>query len=282
MLPNLIIIGAMKCGTSALHHHLGLHPDISMSEEKELDFFIERKNWGKGRGWYESMFPREAKVRGEASPNYTYYPTFKNVPERMHSIVPDAKLIYMVRDPIERIVSQYMHYRWSDGERRPLVDALRGSNGTPMEETRYIWRSKYYMQLEQYLKYFPKSNILIVAQEDLYERRRSTLQEVFRFLGVDETFVSPGFADLVHETSDKKAKNRLGLVLARGPERGILRRLPPPLRRPAEALARTIVTSKVKRPALDDEMREQLRSILKTDIDQFRSFAGRSFAHWSV
>ena len=71
MLPNLIIIGAMKCGTSALHRYLGLHPEISMSDEKELNFFIEGMNWEKGLAWYESMFTGKAKVHGESSPDYT-------------------------------------------------------------------------------------------------------------------------------------------------------------------------------------------------------------------
>src|SRR5919108_5987197 len=111
MLPNLIIIGAQKCGTSALHHYLGLHPDIFMSHEKELNFFMQRKNWDKGRAWYESMFPCNATVRGEASPGYTDYPTEPRVAERMHSLIPDAKLIYIVRHPIERMISQYVHQR---------------------------------------------------------------------------------------------------------------------------------------------------------------------------
>jgi hypothetical protein len=284
MLPNLIIIGAMKCGTSALHRYLGLHPEISMSDEKELDFFIEGRNWKKGLAWYESMFTGKAKIYGESSPNYTKYPTVKNVPARMHAIVPDAKLIYMVRDPIDRIISQYIHNRRSDLETRPIEEALRGSNGTPMEETRYVRRSKYYMQLQQYLEYFPKSSILIITQEDLFNRRQDTLRGVFRFLGVDDTFVSREFDGLVHESGAKQVKTRFGLVLARGPERGILRRLPPVVRGPAERIVGAIVTSNVKieRPALDEQLRSELREVLKEDMAQFRSFTGRPFADWSV
>lgn len=282
MLPNLIIIGAQKCGTSALHHYLGLHPDISMSSEKELDFFIESRNWAKGRAWYESMFTGEAKVLGEASPNYTNYPRLKGVPERMHALVPDAKLIYMVRHPLERIVSQYMHNRWSGVENRPLSQALRGSKRISIDQTRYIRRSKYYMQVEQYLEYFPRANILVVTQEDLFDRRQQTLQAVFGFLGVDETFYTPRFCDLVHESTAKKAKNRLGLALAKGPERGVLRRLPAAVRRPAEQIIRTIVTSRLKRPELDGGLRRELLAILRDDIERFRAFAGRPFADWSM
>lgn len=282
MLPNLVIIGAMKCGTSALHRYLQIHPDIFMSNEKELDFFIEGKNWEKGRAWYESMFTGEAKIYGESSPDYTNHPAMKRVPERMHSIIPEAKLIYMVRHPIERIVSQYMHNLWSGIEARTLSEALRGSEDIPMERTRYVRRSSYYMQLAQYLEYFPKSNILIVTQEDLLERRQETLQDVFRFLGVDETIHSEEFSDLIHESSVKKSKNRIGSALAKGRERGMLRRLPPLVRGPAERIVRSIVTSRIQRPALDERLRQQLIGILEEDIEQFRKFAGRAFADWSV
>src|SRR5687767_10224357 len=73
MLPNLVVIGAMKSATSSLHHYLNLHPEISMSETKELDFFVEDKNWPRGIEWYESQFSA-ARIRGESSPNYTAYP----------------------------------------------------------------------------------------------------------------------------------------------------------------------------------------------------------------
>src|SRR5947208_13622101 len=97
-LPNLVVIGAQKCGTSGLHYYLSLHPEISMSKPKELNFFIAERNYPRGLDWYRAHFDPTAKVRGESSPNYTAYPLHVGVPERMHSIVPDAKLLYLVRD----------------------------------------------------------------------------------------------------------------------------------------------------------------------------------------
>ena len=87
-LPNLVVIGAQKCGTSGLHYHLGLHPEISMSKPKELNFFIEERNWPRGLDWYRAHFDARATVRGESSPNYTAYPQHLGVPERMHSVDP--------------------------------------------------------------------------------------------------------------------------------------------------------------------------------------------------
>ena len=80
-----------------------------MSKPKELNFFIEERNWPRGIDWYKAQFDADARVRGEASPNYTAFPQHQGVPERMASVVPDAKLIYMVRDPLERIAAHWVH-----------------------------------------------------------------------------------------------------------------------------------------------------------------------------
>ena len=124
VLPNLIVIGAERCGTTSLHRYLGAHPEIFMAKSKELDFFVTELSWRKGRGWYEKQFRNGSRVRGESSPSYTAYPVHEGVAERMAALVPDAKLVYLVRDPIERTLSGYHHQRALALENRPLADAL--------------------------------------------------------------------------------------------------------------------------------------------------------------
>jgi hypothetical protein len=102
LLPNLIVIGAMKAGTTSLHAYLSLHPEIFMSANKEPRFFTEEWNWHKGLEWYEAQFPERVTIRGESTPDYTKLPEIRNVPERIHSLIPDVRLIYLVRDPIDR------------------------------------------------------------------------------------------------------------------------------------------------------------------------------------
>ena len=125
-LPNLIVIGAQKCGTSGLHYHLGLHPEISMSKPKELNFFIEERDLAPRRRLVQAAISTpDAAVRGEASPNYTAYPQHLGVPERIHSIVPDVRLIYMLRDPLDRIAAHWVHNYAKRREKGDLrVDAL--------------------------------------------------------------------------------------------------------------------------------------------------------------
>ncbi|MDP9440540.1 MAG: sulfotransferase [Actinomycetota bacterium] len=182
-LPNLIVIGAMKCGTTALHRYLDQHPDVAMSEPKELNFFSEPTgNWRRGVGWYAARF-RPAPVRGEASPGYTS-PSFPEAAERMARVVPETKLVYAVRDPVERAVSQYLHHRADGTERRPIEEALLDP------ESQYLARSRYYERLEPYLARFPRERIFILAQEDLLSDRRATLRGLYRFAGVDDSFWS--------------------------------------------------------------------------------------------
>ena len=87
-LPNLIIIGGLKCGTTSIHHYLGLHPEIQMSKPKELNFFVEELNWDLGLDWYASRFDDRFKVRGESSPHYTNLPRFTGVAERIQRALP--------------------------------------------------------------------------------------------------------------------------------------------------------------------------------------------------
>ncbi len=191
-LPNLIVIGAMKCATTAVHRYLDLHPDVAMSELKELNFFLgpprrppgPAGNWHRGIEWYATQFRPAAPVRGEASPAYTS-PSFPGVAERMVRIVPEVRLIYCVRDPIERAVSQYLHHRADGTERRQIEEALLDS------QSQYLQRSRYHARLEPYLACFPREQIYICSREDLLARRRETLRELYRFVGVDDSFQSP-------------------------------------------------------------------------------------------
>ena len=163
-LPTFIIIGAQKCGTTSLHTYLGLHPEIGVSREKELNFFL-RPDGERDLDWYRSWFDPSKPVRGEASPGYTNHPLRPGVPERMHAVVPDARLIFVVRDPLKRALSQYRHYCADRREDRSAEEAL-GEPGS-----KYVVRSRYAFQLDRYLPIYPMERILVVQQERLLDRR---------------------------------------------------------------------------------------------------------------
>src|SRR5687768_6479955 len=195
MLPTFIIIGAMKSGTTSLHHYLDLHPEIIMSKMKETNFFLE-DNYRKGLKWYEGQFIGQAKVYGETSPNYSKYPTLAGIPQRMYSVVLEAKLIYILRDPIDRIISHYMHKCRTDSEKRSIAEVL--SN---LDDNHYVAASQYYRQLEQYLNYYPRERILILTAEELKTQPQATLKTIFKFLDVDDSFYSPEYARKFNQSS---------------------------------------------------------------------------------
>jgi hypothetical protein len=113
--PDFIVIGAMKCGTTTLYRMLAEHPDIGMSRDKEPDFFIVEKNFRRGPQWYSDQFDHSARLHGEASPNYSKAEAFAGVPERIRSHCRGVRLIYAVRDPVVRFLSQYRH-SWVIGD----------------------------------------------------------------------------------------------------------------------------------------------------------------------
>ncbi|MGH7587700.1 MAG: sulfotransferase family protein [Gemmatimonadota bacterium] len=273
VLPNLIVIGGMKCGTSSLHSYLRRHPQISMSAEKELDFFIEDRQWRQGTEWYGSQF-RDTKVRGEASPNYTARDRFPGVPERMHSVIPDARLIYLVRDPIERVISHWVHLYSGDGEIPPIDEAIRSII--------YVGRSQYWRQLCAFLEYYPPDRILVVDSDDLRHRRSEAMQRIFRFLGVDPEFSSPLYRLERHRSSFLRKKTRLGERLASTGLEGRLDRLPRPWGWGAKRLTFLPFSRAIPRPRLSDPAREWLADQVRDDVAQLRAFTGLSLKGWSV
>jgi hypothetical protein len=277
MLPNLIIIGAMKSGTTSLCYYLDQHPEIAMAEGKELDFFIDEKNWGRGLSWYESYFNRDANILGEASPNYSKYPMFSGVPERMFPILKDAKLIYVLRDPIERIVSHYIHSYSKGRENRTIAGALKQFEGN-----NYICSSMYYMQLERYLKYYDDSAILLVSAEDLRDNRRDTLRRTFRFLGVDESFYCDEYAHIIHDSSGKRRNNQLGYFLLAVSRSGRVRPFVPRIVDRLIALYNARTSVKIERPVLPEALKQKLIDYLKDDIARLREHTGNSFASWCL
>ena len=205
MLPTFLVIGAMKAGTTSLHAYLQAHPDVFMAEPKELEFFVEGKNWERGVDWYESCFASSggATARGEASTTYTKHPFFPGVPERIKRVLPEARMVYVVRHPIRRMVSQYLHHVAEYGERGPASEVL-------LTNPMLFALSDYATQIERYLEFFPREQLLIVTSEELDDRRAATLRTIYGFIGVDDRWTPPNLDERLHRTEDKPAPTILG------------------------------------------------------------------------
>jgi hypothetical protein len=276
-LPNLIIIGGLKCGTTSLHHYLNLHPEIAMSRPKELNFFVTELNWPLGREWYAAHFDPAAPVRGESSPHYTNRPTFEGVPGRMREVLgAEIRLVYVVRDPIDRMLSHYLHNVGGGYEDRSLTDALSDP------ESSYAARSHYFVQLEPYLEAFGAERIAIVSREELKADRPGTMRRAFEFLGVDPDFTSEQF-EREWETGVAKGGGRFRLMdrAVRLPGlRAIDRnfdRLPESLRWVVERFVHDPDAGEAPKPELPQALREHLIELFRDDVAQLEDLAGRRF-----
>jgi Sulfotransferase domain len=275
-LPNLVVIGGLKCGTTSLHHYLNLHPAVEMSRPKELNFFVAELNWPLGAEWYASHFSGAASIRGESSPHYTSRPRFEGVAERMRSVLGDARLVYMVRDPIDRMLSHYLHNAGGGYEHRTLADALADP------ESAYVSRSLYAFQLEPYLEHFGRERIEIVAREELKNTRAETMRRLFAFLGVNSGFTSEQF-EREWETGTAKARGRFRIMdrAVRLPGLRALDRnfdrLPESLRWLVERVVHDPDAGAAPKPEIPPALRQQLASLFRDDIARLERIAGRGF-----
>jgi hypothetical protein len=278
-LPNTLIIGASKCGTTALHRYLAAHPEIHMAEAKEMRFFHDPACLDR-LDTYATFFDGNAPVRGEASPVYSFHPLAPGVPERVRAVIPDVKLIYIVRDPLERTVSHFVERR----AQRWYLDAFHEALGDLADPHNvYVAPSRYATQLERYLRLFPKDQLLVVDRAELLSNRRETMRGVFRFLGVDEDFWSPRYEE-VHNVGESKTRwTRTGGRLARSRLADTLRWLLPP--RPRKALVapvKRVVRTKLEPPVLEDALGERLRDVYEDEVGRLRELTGKRFASWQL
>ena len=283
-LPNFLVIGAAKAGTTALYRYLSEHPQVSMSPTKEPHFFAP----GAGpshrrvtdRTVYEGLFSANASARGEASTSYSMFPRWSGVPARIRALVPEAQFIYLVRDPVQRLQSLYSQ---TEVPGRSAADFERwlGDLHDPMN-----WRvasSRYMTQIREYMKEFPAERLLVVAHDDLWHDRRGTLREVFGFLGVDADFWDDAFQATHNKSELQRRLSVRGARLYASKPFGVAAHALP---RPARAVARRGSDAVLKRttgpPEVGDSVREQLAQLLGREIEQLRSFTGKSFARWSM
>lgn len=196
-LPDFLIVGTMKGGTSSLYHWLNAHPDVKMSREQEVHFFS--KYYGRGLNYYRSYFPKisEGKYTGESSPYYLFHPL---APERIKKDLPDCKIIILLRDPVYRAYSHYQMHKGIDpahdfDEAVALEDARvmkkhgeynSGKDGrsTSHQAYSYTARGMYFEQLERWLKYYSKNELLILKSEDLFAQPHEHLHRVQQYLGI--------------------------------------------------------------------------------------------------
>ena len=276
-LPNFFVIGAMKAGTSSLWQSLRAHPQVYMPDVKELHYFSNPDRQARGFDWYAAHFVAagDARAIGEASTNYTKYPRRAGTPANIAALIPEAKLVYVVREPISRIRSHYLHVAHGHGERRPLAEAVRA-------DPEYLNISRYRMQIDQYLEHFDRSQLLVITSEALRADRTHTLDRVFGFLGVDTAPANIDITPDQHVSEEKRVDRSLTRRVRRSRGYELARRVAPaPLKRAARTVTQRPVTLTVD-ASVPDDLRRELVGALRGDVAGLRPFLGESFDGWGL
>jgi len=181
-LPDFLVIGAVKSGTTTLYHWLEQQPEIFMSPKKEPRFFD--KNWDRGTSWYAEFFThaRDDQLAGEASPQYSNLDAGALAAERIAALLPDARLVYLVRHPVDRMLSEYRY-----NVQRKLVDG----SFLEKDRERIVGASCYHARLSPYIERFPREQICVVRFEDMINADGAGWTQILRHLGLADR-PSPG------------------------------------------------------------------------------------------
>ena len=285
-LPNFFVIGAAKAGTTSLHHYLGQHPQIQMSATKEPRFFAGPENGipyppdrVSNREEYELLFDPSFELRGEASTDYAAHPRRQGAPGRIKELVPEAKFIYLVRDPIGRTISHFQMGVALMGERRSLTEALGDLSD---HRSPYIASSLYGTQIELYLRHFPQERMLVIDRADLLADRPSTLKRVFGFLGVDEAFEIPGLKDELLSSSEWRTYSPRYVDLVDRFVVPPLRWIPQRIRRSLRRSVERVLWPPLEKPSLDETLCTRMEALYSGEADRLRELTGKEFPSWSV
>ena len=269
-LPDFVIIGAMKCGTSTLHAQLAAQPQFFMSEPKEPNYFSNDENYAKGEAWYRGLFKnaREGAIKGESSTHYAKLPTYPKTIDRLAALIPDAKFVYVMRDPVERLISHYIH-EWTQGVITcPIDEAID-------KHPELIAYSRYAYQLQPYVARFGRKRILTVAFEEMTASPDATLQRVAAFLGAEGEVKWRDDLDAQNISSQRIRKFPGYSLIVDNPLATALRR----------ALIPRALRDKVKsnlqmraRPELSADRRSLLHDIFARDVDAREALLGERLA----
>ncbi len=290
MLPNFLVIGAAKAGTTALYWYLAEHPAVFMSRVKETNYFAYGVD-AQGRllygdpdvhqfpvttlGAYEALFADagSAAAVGEASPIYLECP---QAPGRIRSLLPDVRLVCCLRHPVERAYADYLMYLWQRGRRFAPARDLAPDAVWARPDSRWMDVSRYHAQLARYYEIFPRDRIHVFLFDDLKRSTVDAVQGVYRFLAIDPAFVPD--LKTAHNVGGVPASRALESFLTNRSLRAVVE---PWIPKGAADWVRRIRTRNMRKaPSLPPELRQELTSRLREDIESTSRLIGRSLDHW--
>lgn len=291
LMPDFLVIGAAKCGTTSLCDDLARHPGIFISEPKEIEYFCRDENYERGTGWYTSHFAGAlpGQLRGEGSTHYTDHPAMPRAAERIASDLPGAKLVYMIRDPVRRAYSGWLQKIKNQDNFGGDMDVPRDFSRAVREYRPLVDCGDYQMQLGRYLEHFDRSRIHIMLFEEYLSDRQNEIDRLGAFLGFDPaqlTCMDPVWSNESSQHFDRKARTKLAQYLGAVPVIHRCRKaFPVAMRRKVlYALSHSTLTERFRRDAIPEPMSEQDRrwlwELYQPSIAWMEQFLGRELTIW--
>lgn len=291
-LPDFIIVGAAKSGTSSLHHYLNEHPEVFMPWHKETWFFhlidnpnkviLERfpylpTNFLSYAGLFHGAGP--SQVCGEATPSYLYYHdlTIRNI-KKLHPCWEELKIIIILREPIDKVISHYkfVHTLGLDPENLRLKDALvqearRIKDNKCLLDLFYVDNTLYYKQVKSYLDNF--RNVKIFLYDELRDNPSKVVEELYNYVGVDSSFRPVSLANVYNKSNDKLIpRNELaGKVMQQMKK---FNKLAPPLIKTA------VKKLFLKREQIDPQTLDHLKNAFREDVEKLSKIITKDLSHW--
>lgn len=254
---DFLVIGAMKAGTSSLHAAFEGSKEVGVPRVKELNFFRDAETFSRGESWYfrqvrSGRNAREAHIWGEVAPDYAKRHLYPGVPDRIAQVVPDVALVYVVRNPIERIQSMFAHEVSMGRERRGIDEAAL--------DPKYLCTSQYAWQLEPYLDLF-NGRVLITSLEQLRDAPEESLRQVGAHIGLQGGVAQP---DDLRNSGAGRRKYRMGLGTLQQSfaAQAVFQRLPKTLKSGIKQVASSPTPSA---PRLEPRTIVELKRILEAD-----------------
>ncbi len=294
-MPNFLLIGAPKAGTTSVYHYLRQHPQVYMSPVKEPKFFaFEEAEPGSSRGKrnrvktsqlitdieeYRVLFAgvSDEKAIGEASPQYLYVP---GAAGRIRRYLPEARLLAVLRNPVDRAYSHYLHLVREGFERLSFSEGLKEEEKRIRENWPMMWHYKnrgfYHAQLVRYYDLFGPEQIRVWLYEDLKEDPLGMMQGMFRYLGVNDAFVPETLRHNVSGTPKSRALQTF--IQKPNPLKSVVKPLVP------EGMRRRIRINlqnrNLAKPPMSEGVREELTEAYREDILKLQDLIGRDLSSW--
>ncbi|WP_040247555.1 sulfotransferase family protein [Psychroserpens mesophilus] len=267
MTVDFLLIGAAKSATTSLSNALSQHPDICFSNPKEPEFFC-KDNWRDNLTNYHALFSdKPAKLYGEGSTNYSKFPHYnKNIHTDIFNYNPNMKIIYMMRHPIDRIVSHYIHsYNRGHESIKDINTALTSNN-------HYIDTARYAMQIEPYINYFGRNNVLLLFFEDFISNPQQVLNTTFDFLNINGITVNQ------KTLNTNKSFNRRVLHHKYDQPKTLFEKIKKVVMLLKNYCNRDFISQK---PKLTTQTKVFIMNNIADDIKKIEALTNRDLSHWS-